>query len=91
MVAKLTIYVLDDMEGESVEDKAYATIALAYEEAGDGSDDPKELDAYVRSIFRIDSVTLHAGTPEQPEEWEVVVSGSDDEIETYEEILEDLE
>lgn len=93
-MATQTIYVLNDVEGESVEAKAYQIIADAYDEVGyeqvEESHFPDNL-AMVKALFRIASITLKVGTPQRPEEWEVVVEGANDDIEEYQDILHQVE
>lgn len=87
MPKQLTIYVLNDYEGNTIEEKAYQCIADGYDEAGmDPMRFPDNL-SMAKATFRIPAVTLHAGKPEQPEEWEVIVEGDDDDIEIYEQVL----
>lgn len=90
-MARQVIYVLNDVEGETVEDKAYQTIADAYDETGWESVRFVDNLAMAKATFRIPTVTLKAGTPQRPEEWEVVVEGANDDIEEYQDILHQVE
>lgn len=91
---QLTIYVLDEHEGATVEEKTYQCIADAFDESGyEQVEESKWSDnlAMAKALYRVVSGTLSAGTTERPEEWEVVIEGDDDDMQEYENALEELE
>lgn len=93
---QITIYLLDSTEGDTVEEKAYNVMAEGFDEVGyDSTDFGSNLDM-VETLYRVASarqITQEQGMvlTGLPVEWEVTIEGEDDDIDEYEDVLEELE
>lgn len=81
----LTVYVMDDYEGETPEEKTYQCISEAYEESGDELT-PEE----ASKLFRVIEKEVNFGSCKVPLEWKVVIEGEDSDINYYEDILNQI-
>lgn len=94
MPKQLTMYVLDDAPGSTVEEKAYGVITEGFREVGwhEKASDPDDelVENMVRRRYRIlGAVQTSIGA--QSLEWAVTIEGDDDDIDEYQEVLTELE